>query len=227
MRSHLTYANVMATIAVFIALGGSSYAAVRLSKDSVRSAHIKNGEVRRGDLGRSAVDSAKVKDGALLAKDFKAGQLPAGAPGPRGAQGATGAVGATGATGPRGPSAVFEDQVRNMSFPAESADVVIASLTLPPGKYAFSLSAQFDTSATTAKFGYCAVKTPAGAFFSPDFVGVSVPASGERPFHWQFARTITETTTARFVCQQFGTTVDVWQGSIMAIAVDSETHAYR
>jgi hypothetical protein len=28
LRAHLTYANVMATIALFVALGGSSYAAI-------------------------------------------------------------------------------------------------------------------------------------------------------------------------------------------------------
>ena len=31
MREHLTYANVMATIAVFIALGGTSYAAITIT----------------------------------------------------------------------------------------------------------------------------------------------------------------------------------------------------
>ena len=31
LRSRLTYANVMSTLAVFIALGGSSYAAVSLN----------------------------------------------------------------------------------------------------------------------------------------------------------------------------------------------------
>jgi hypothetical protein len=32
---HLTYANVMATIAVFVALGGSSYAALRITGHDV------------------------------------------------------------------------------------------------------------------------------------------------------------------------------------------------
>lgn len=35
IRGKLTYANVMATIAVFIALGGASYAAIKLPKNSV------------------------------------------------------------------------------------------------------------------------------------------------------------------------------------------------
>ncbi len=74
-QTHLSYANVMATVAVFVALGGSSYAAVQLSRNSVRSEHIKSGEVRRGDLADDAVSSAKVKNGSLLSSDFKAGQL--------------------------------------------------------------------------------------------------------------------------------------------------------
>lgn len=102
MRTHLSYANVMATIAVFIALGGSSYAAVTLSKNSVRAKHIKNGEVKRADLGRNAVDSSKVKDGSLRAQDFGAAQLPAGPQGRPGPQGAAGAPGSGGAKGDKG-----------------------------------------------------------------------------------------------------------------------------
>jgi hypothetical protein len=41
LRPKLTYANVMATIAVFIALGGASYAATKLPKNSVGSKQIK------------------------------------------------------------------------------------------------------------------------------------------------------------------------------------------
>lgn len=120
MRTHLSYANVMATIALFIALGGSSYAAVQLTKDSVRSKHIKNGQVKSADLGKNVVNSAKVADGSLLRGDFAAGHLPAGPLGARGdkgdkgdacppseplcrgPKGDTGATGATGATGPKG-----------------------------------------------------------------------------------------------------------------------------
>jgi hypothetical protein len=51
IRSHLTYANVMATIAVFIALGGGAYAAFHLPKDSVKSKHIVDGQVKPHDLG--------------------------------------------------------------------------------------------------------------------------------------------------------------------------------
>ena len=96
MRRHLTYANVMATAAVFIALGGSSYAAVQLSKDSVRSKHIKNGQVKGPDLATNAVNTRSVKNGSLLSSDFKAGQAPAGARGDRGLTGLTGTSGVSG-----------------------------------------------------------------------------------------------------------------------------------
>ena len=43
-----------------------------------------------------------MKNRSLLAVDFKAGQLPAGAKGDKGDTGATGAAGATGATGAKG-----------------------------------------------------------------------------------------------------------------------------
>ncbi|MCA1679000.1 MAG: hypothetical protein LC777_08680 [Actinobacteria bacterium] len=35
LRARLSYANIMATIAVFIALGGSSYAALRITSKNV------------------------------------------------------------------------------------------------------------------------------------------------------------------------------------------------
>jgi hypothetical protein len=90
LRSHLSYANVMATIALFVALGGSSYAAIALSNNSVKSKHIGKGEVKRSDVAKNVVTSEKVKDASLLATDFKAGQVPAGpagAPGPKGDKG--------------------------------------------------------------------------------------------------------------------------------------------
>ena len=74
------YANVAATLAVVLALSGTGYAATKLAESSVTSKHV--------------------KDRSLLRRDFKRGQLPAGATGERGA---TGAAGETGAAGPPGP----------------------------------------------------------------------------------------------------------------------------
>lgn len=91
LRSRLTYANVIATLALFLALGGGAAYAASLGKNSVGSKQLKPG----------AVTGVKVKDGSLLAGDFVAGQLPQGERGPageRGPQGLPGTPGAPGAT---------------------------------------------------------------------------------------------------------------------------------
>jgi hypothetical protein len=88
-----SHATVVAYLALFAALGGSSYAAVKLSDNSVRSRHIKNGQVKRADIGANAVDSARVRNGSLRAGDFAAGQLPRGPKGDQGAQGIQGPPG--------------------------------------------------------------------------------------------------------------------------------------
>lgn len=80
MKRQLSYANVMSTLAVFLALGGVSYAAIKLPKDSVGSGQIK----------KNAVTGAKVKDKSLTAADFKGSiQGPAGPAGPAGPKGDT------------------------------------------------------------------------------------------------------------------------------------------
>jgi hypothetical protein len=91
------YANVTATMALVVALGGTSYAAARLPANAVGPTQLR----------RDAVSSSKIKDGSLRLKDFKAGQVPAGPAGPagpRGASGAAGPVGPAGVQGPAGPS---------------------------------------------------------------------------------------------------------------------------
>jgi hypothetical protein len=96
LQQRLTYANVTATIALFIAVGGTSYAAVQLPRNSVGSAQLRAG----------VVDSSKVKDRSLrtadlsvAARNFLKGQRgPAGPAGPQGPAGAGGAGGSAGPT---------------------------------------------------------------------------------------------------------------------------------
>src|SRR3954451_12065637 len=65
IRSHLSYANVMATVAVFVAVGGGAYAASRAPNNSVDSAAIINRQVKKPDLARNSVKSGRVGDGSL------------------------------------------------------------------------------------------------------------------------------------------------------------------
>lgn len=142
------YANVTATMALVVALGGSAYAA-----NTVRSSDIKNGEVKRVDLANSAVTSAKVRNGALLSRDFKRGQLPAGR---RGATGATGARGPKGDRGDRGergatgPSDAFQAFRNAISPPPlpDAATTTLVTLPLPAGKYVVLGKLDFDGGGT-------------------------------------------------------------------------------
>lgn len=111
LQGHLTYANVLATLALFVALGGSSYAAIKLANNSVTSKHIKNGQVGNADLAANAVTGAKVKNGSLLAGDFGAGQLPAGPPGGKGDPGTPGTPGVKGDKGDTGSPTVTSGYV--------------------------------------------------------------------------------------------------------------------
>ncbi len=54
LRARLNYANVTASLALFIALGGTSYAATRLPRDSVASPQLVNRSILSADLGPSA-----------------------------------------------------------------------------------------------------------------------------------------------------------------------------
>lgn len=61
----LTYANVMATIAVFLAIGGGTFAIAAIKKNSVKSKQIKDGAVQTIDIANGAVSGAKLGPGAV------------------------------------------------------------------------------------------------------------------------------------------------------------------
>jgi hypothetical protein len=98
LRARLTYANVVATAALFVQLGGSAYAAITITgrnvpKDALTGADIKNltgRDVRNNTLTGADVRRLTTRDvtnGRLLAEDFAPGQLPAGPKGDKGDKG--------------------------------------------------------------------------------------------------------------------------------------------
>jgi hypothetical protein len=84
-------AMVVASIALLVALGGTSMAAV---------VNVPLLSVGTPQLKSNAVISAKVKNRSLLAVDFKKGQLPKGPRGPQGPAGPSGVQGPAGAAAP-------------------------------------------------------------------------------------------------------------------------------
>jgi len=61
MRPKLNYSNVVATLALFIVLGGASYAALKLPKNSVGTKQLKKNAVTTAKLKKGAVTGDKIK----------------------------------------------------------------------------------------------------------------------------------------------------------------------
>ena len=111
IRGKLTYANVMATIAVFIALGGAGYAAIKLPENSVGTPQLKKGAVTPAKFSPAAKTSLVGKTG------------PAGAMGPQGVP------------GPRGPSNTYFTSNNDETIKAKTI-----TLSVPAGNYVVSAS---------------------------------------------------------------------------------------
>jgi hypothetical protein len=91
VRDRLTYANVMATAAIFIALGGTSFA-LTLPRNSVGRAQLRAESVGRSELRPNAVSSAQVRNRSIRLKDIRMSAQEAlrGQPGPAGPPGPPG-----------------------------------------------------------------------------------------------------------------------------------------
>jgi hypothetical protein len=84
LRARLTYANVMATLAMFLVLGGATaWAALgkntvgtkQLKNNAVTVKKIKNNAVTTAKIKNNAVTTAKIKDGAVTGAKVNLGSL--------------------------------------------------------------------------------------------------------------------------------------------------------
>jgi hypothetical protein len=116
LRCHLSYANVMATVAVFVALGGGAYAATALPRGSVGRAQLRDHAVSRSKLAARAVNTRQLHRRAVtlsrLSKRVRARLNRRAAAGPLGAQGPKGDA------GPRGPAGADALGARRIQFDA-------------------------------------------------------------------------------------------------------------
>jgi collagen triple helix repeat protein len=141
IRARLTYANVVATIALFVALGGSSYAALNLPRNSVGSEQVKPGSLRASDFKASERSNLRGRRG-------RRGPVGAtGTTGSRGATGARGAAGARGATGARG--------LTGAAGTVRAYATVTADAGVPPIFTAMAPNLAFGGVARTSTGTYC------------------------------------------------------------------------
>jgi hypothetical protein len=136
IRKRLTYANVAATLALFLALGGAAYAATALPRNSVGTGQLKPEAVTAGKIAkktRKQLQGARGPAGAQgpQGKTGKQGQR-----GPAGAKGAQGVQGARGPAGPDGAGPAFE--VFTNAPKSTEGEGQILSLPLAAGAYVIS-----------------------------------------------------------------------------------------
>lgn len=147
---------MIATVALFVALGGGAYAAVKLPARSVGSKQIRAG----------AVDSSKVKNESLLNEDFKPGQL------------AIASKGDAGPAGPPGPTASSFSSHAPAAVSIGSGETQVITLTDGinggllkigfAGRILFSSSLFVNNTSASATSVNCRLKiAPQGGAFTP------------------------------------------------------------
>ena len=77
VKDRITYANVMATIAVFVVLGGTAFAAKKLvlPKNSVTSKSVKDGSLKGKDLAKGTITGDLVAKNTLNADNINQATL--------------------------------------------------------------------------------------------------------------------------------------------------------
>jgi hypothetical protein len=148
LRDRLTYANVMSSIAVFIALGGTSYA-LTVPRNSVGSRQLRSHSVGTSELKTGAVSTRAIKNHGIHLTDISPATRTslrgtAGPPGPPGPSGLTlhAIVNSAGNTSPNGVGSVpvginghiisFARSVAGCAYSATLAKVAGGAIEDPP-----------------------------------------------------------------------------------------------
>jgi hypothetical protein len=131
LHNHLTYANIVATLALVFAMGGGAYAAKQYLITSTNQISPEALRALMRSMGPVGKQAAPDNEGPTESG-------PKGKKGSRGATGPTGPTGPAGPTGPQGPlqAGVTEGGEWSMTTPAKSGEirVVPISFNIPLAK---------------------------------------------------------------------------------------------
>ncbi len=177
----LTYANVTSSLALFIALGGTSYAVTQLPRNSVGSRQVRDGSLLRKDLAKTAVSARR---------------------GPRGAQGPT---------GDRGPSSMrLAPAVGGVALSSTPGvgTVVRRMADLPAGDWSLRFFGSPRLPVDVGLHVECAIQVNGDAVaFGAVVVGDHANATQESGLLIETAVKLTSTFTVTVTCTQtLGTT---------------------
>lgn len=133
LRGHINYASATATIALIVALGGTSYAALTLPRNSVGHRQLRAGAVR----------AREVKDGALGVDKFSS----------KARHSLRGDVGAVGPQGPQGPPGIALFSVMTAGGTPVAGNATQGGLTGTTGNYRVGFARSVVGCAATATIG--------------------------------------------------------------------------
>jgi hypothetical protein len=124
--------TIIATLALFVALTGSAYAALKVSGKQIRNGTISGLDVRDGTIrGRDLDRKARV-----------------GVPGPAGPRGPQ---------GERGPSDAFATEISEARVGNDNVAALATDLSLPPGRWVLSVSGVLANAMDTVENGRCLI----------------------------------------------------------------------
>lgn len=207
------------TVVAFTALVVAVFGSTPIGQAAARFVLPKN-SVGVGQLKKDAVTGLKVKDGTLVAADFKAGQLPAGPQGPKGDPGAAGASGPKGDPGPQGPQGDpgspgpkgdtgIQGQKGDKGDPGIAQTVYRLStkqVSPGPGAEEFSASCQPGEHVTGGGGAFGTVSPGDALVYSAPGGASGTPTAGETPTKWWVAAhngsASTKTLTVYVICAQ-------------------------
>jgi hypothetical protein len=130
IRTHLTYANVMSSLAVFLLLGGASAVAAKQTTKKIGATQLKASAVTTAKIKNGAVDAAKLKDAAVTSA--KLGAASVGTANIGDGAVTTGKIATDAVTGDRvNESTLSEVPAANSANPAVFASVNVGGLVDP------------------------------------------------------------------------------------------------
>jgi hypothetical protein len=189
--------NVIGVLALFVALGGTGYAASGgfSQGGALRACVNEEGRLKLVESGKRCHKGQKSVSWSQTG--------PKGANGAPGANGAAGAAGATGAQGPQGPSQAFEASHEGPNTLTKSNKFelkTLATLGVPAGSYVASATATVSGSTTLEEEIICHLDNaqtgdegsnvvtliPGGAFRAFDTVALEASAALPSGGTWRF-----------------------------------------
>jgi hypothetical protein len=211
LRRHLTYANVAATLALFLALGGAAYAATQLPKNSVGTNQLRREAVTAAKIAKKTRNQLRGNRGPA---GRQGAQGKTGKEGAKGATGARGAQGNTGAPGADGTGPAYEAVAKPAAPTAIGTNTQVVGLTLAQGQYATSANVVVQSAAGA---------TVTCVLQNGNEASATIPASGFETLSMSGTRGLAAAGTSTVLCTSTGGSAELVSASVTAIQVKSQS----